>query len=436
MSLSNELKDRLIRQVMERRVKNVQLAPKPSFEKSIPEAYWRFSQHPGYQQLRIIREGAASLGIPNPYFRAHDALAGAVTKIDGRDFVNFSSYNYLGFCGDARVNAAATRALQQYGTSVSASRLVSGERPVHTELERSIADTYGVEDCIVFVSGHATNVSTIGYLFGPKDLILHDALIHNSAMQGIELSGAQRRMFPHNDWQAVEDILARERTQYERVLIVIEGIYSMDGDYPDLPRFIDIKRRHRAFLMVDEAHSFGVMGPRGLGIRDHFGIEGTEVDIWMGTLSKALAGCGGFIAGEKALVDNLRFAAPGFVYSVGMSPPLAAAAWAALQYLHSEPHRVKRVQERGQEFLRLAREAKIDIGTSTGLAIVPAITGSSIKAARLSHALFQRGINVQPILYPAVQEKSARLRFFMSCDHTSEQIRDTVKAVAEELRKL
>ena len=435
MSLSNELKDRLIRQVMERRIRNVQTA-KPSFEKSVPEAFWRFSQHPGYQQLRIIREGAASLGIPNPYFRAHDALAGAVTKIDGRDFVNFSSYNYLGFCGDARVNAAATQALQHYGTSVSASRLVSGERPIHAELEASLAETYGVEDCIVFVSGHATNVSTIGYLFGPKDLVLHDALIHNSAVQGIELSGAQRRVFPHNDWQAVEDILARERTQYERVLIVLEGIYSMDGDYPDLPKFVDIKRRHRAFLMVDEAHSFGVMGPRGLGIRDHFGVDGAEVDIWMGTLSKALAGCGGFIAGESALVENLRFFAPGFVYSVGMSPPLAAASLAALQYLHGEPERVRRLQERGQEFLRLAREAKIDTGTSTGLAIVPAITGSSIKAARLSHALFERGINVQPILYPAVQEKSARLRFFVSCDHTSEQIRDTVRAVAEELRRL
>jgi 8-amino-7-oxononanoate synthase len=436
VSLSNELKDRLIRQVMERRIKNVQAPAKPSFEKSIPEAYWRFSQHPGYQQLRIMREGAASLGIPNPYFKAHDALAGATTTIEGRQFVNFSSYNYLGFCGDARINRAAGEAIARYGTSVSASRLVSGERPIHTELEQRIAQTYGVEDCIVFVSGHATNVSTIGYLFGPKDLVLHDALIHNSAVQGIELSGAQRRVFPHNDWQAVEDILSRERTQYERVLIVLEGIYSMDGDYPDLPKFIDIKRRHRAFLMVDEAHSFGVMGPRGLGIRDHFAVEGAEVDIWMGTLSKALAGCGGFIAGERALVETLRFFAPGFVYSVGMSPPLAAASLTSLELLHSEPERVKRLQERGQEFLVLAKEARIDVGSSTGLAIVPAITGSSIKAARLSNALFQRAINVQPILYPAVQEKSARLRFYISCDHTSEQIRDTVKAVAEELRRL
>jgi 7-keto-8-aminopelargonate synthetase-like enzyme len=255
-------------------------------------------------------------------------------------------------------------------------------------------------------------------------------------MQGIELSGAQRRAFPHNDWAAAEEILARERSHYERVLIMLEGIYSMDGDYPELPRFIDIKRRYRAFLMVDEAHSFGVMGPRGLGLREHFGVAGSDVDIWMGTLSKALAGCGGFIAGERALVENLKFAAPGFLYSVGMAPPLAAAALAALDCLLAEPERAQRLQARGREFLRRAREAGIDTGTSTGLAIVPAITGSSIKAARLSHALYQRGINVQPILYPAVQENSARLRFFMSCEHTDEQIRHTIALIAEELDSL
>ena len=440
--LSTELKDRLIRQVMERRLRRVQVTPPAAGAPSagvaplVPEAHWRFSLHPGFQQLRIIREGAARLGLANPYFRAHEGIAGAITRIDGREYTNFSSYNYLGLCGDDRVSAAAKQAIERYGTSVSASRLVSGERPLHAELERRLAEAYGVEDCVAFVSGHATNVSTIGYLFGPKDLVLHDALIHNSALQGIALCGAQRRAFPHNDWAAADEILARERGQYERVLIMLEGIYSMDGDYPDLPRFVEIKRRHRAFLMVDEAHSFGVMGPKGLGIRDHFGLAGAEVDIWMGTLSKALAGCGGFIAGERALVENLKFAAPGFVYSVGMAPPLAAAALAALERLLAEPERVRRLQARGLDFLRRAREAGVDTGTSSGLAIVPAITGSSVKAARLSQALFQRGINVQPILYPAVQENGARLRFFLSCEHTDEQIRRTVAAVAEELAAL
>ena len=210
----------------------------------------------------------------------------------------------------------------------------------------------------------------------------------------------------------------------------------MDGDFPDLPAFIEIKNRHRAFLMVDEAHSFGVLGPRGLGIREHFGLDGAAVDIWMGTLSKSLAGCGGFIAGERALVDNLKFSAPGFVYSVGMAPPLAASSLAALQCMLSEPERVQTLQARGRLFLECARQAGIDTGTSSGNAVVPAVTGSSIRAARLSQALFERGINVQPILYPAVPEKGARLRFFLSCQHTEEQIRGAVQVLAEEIPRL
>jgi len=265
---------------------------------------------------------------------------------------------------------------------------------------------------------------------------VHDALIHNSVLQGIALSGAHRLSFPHNDWSALDALLAQCRRQHERVLIVLEGIFSMDGDYPDLPRFAEIKRRHRALLMVDEAHSLGVMGATGRGIREHFGLEGSDVDIWMGTLSKALASCGGFIAGERALVDHLKCAAPGFVYSVGMAPPVAAAALAALELMHAEPERSQRLQQRGALFLETARSLGVDIGSSAGLSVIPAITGSSIRAARLSQALFERGINVQPILYPAVPERAARLRFFVSCDHTEAQIVAAVQAVAEEMGRL
>jgi 8-amino-7-oxononanoate synthase len=445
--LGGQIKDQLIRQVMERRLRRAAEAPvapaAPTTPASAaaargeyPQAWWRFAQHPGYQQLRILREGGAMLGVADPYFHVHEATAGGATRIAGREFLNFSSYNYLGLSGDARVNEAAKRAIDRYGTSVSASRLVSGERPVHAELERALSAAYGVEDCVVFVSGHATNVSTIGTLFGPKDLVLHDALIHNSALQGAQLSGAQQRSFPHNDPEALEAILAHERARFERVLIVVEGVYGMDGDFPDLPAFVDLKNRYRAFLMVDEAHSFGVLGARGLGIREHFGLAGGAVDIWMGTLSKSLAGCGGFIAGERALVEHLKFAAPGFIYSVGMAPPLAAAALAALQCMLAEPERVKTLQARGRQFLALARQAGIDTGTSTGNAVVPAITGSSLRAARLAQAMFERGINVQPIVHPAVPEKNARLRFFVSCQHEEQQIAQAVSVLAEEYARL
>jgi 8-amino-7-oxononanoate synthase len=445
--LTTALKERLIQESLQRRLRKSErereqpasLLPRPAVQSrddSIPDSWCRFDQHPGYQQLRLLSEGAARLGIGNPYFRSHEGVAGATTVIDGRTFINYSSYNYLGLAGHPDVNDAAKQAIDRYGTSASASRLVSGERPIHRQLERELAEVHGVDDCVAFVSGHATNVSAIGHLFGPKDLIVHDALIHNSAMMGIQLSGAQRLPFAHNDWDGLDRLLAQHRRQHERVLIIVEGIYSMDGDFPDLPRFVEIKHRHRAFLMVDEAHSLGTLGRGGLGIQEHFGLRGSDVDIWMGTLSKALASCGGYIAGESALIEHLKCAAPGFVYSVGMAPPAAAAALAALRLIRTEPWRAQTLQQRGQTFLELARAAGIETGWSAGIAVIPAITGSSLKAARLSEALYRRGVNVQPIVYPAVQERAARLRFFVSSEHSEEQIRSTVEVLAQELRRL
>jgi len=441
--ITAHIKDKLIHQALERRLRHAESKDNGAASSrlslgaiKIPEQHYRFHLHPGYQQIRIIDEGAARLNIGNPFFKLHEGIAGATTCISGQKYINYASYNYLALSGHPGVSDAAKNAIDKYGTSVSASRLVSGERPVHRELERAIAKVYDVDDAIVLVSGHAANVTTIGYLFGPRDLIVHDELIHNSILQGITLSGARRLSFPHNDWSALDTILVNQRHHFERVLVVLEGIYSMDGDHPDLPRFVEIKHKHKIFLMVDEAHSLGVMGKTGRGIREHFGLEGKDVDIWMGTLSKTLAGCGGYIAGELALVEHLKFLAPGFLYSVGMPPPVAAASLAALKILQQEPERVTRLQELGRIFLELARAADIDTGTSCGLAVIPAITGSSIRAARLAAALFKRGINVQPILYPAVPEKSARLRFFISCQHTEKQITGTVQALSEELEKL
>ena len=436
--LTTQIKQTLIRRGLETRTRAAASAAEVSAVAAHPEAsafdrYCRFDQHPGYQQLRFIADGAAQLGIGSPYFKHHEGVAGARTSIAGREYLNFSSYNYLGLNGHAQVSAAAKAAIDRYGTSVSASRAVSGERPVHRDLERALARIYGTDDAVVFVSGHATNVSTIGHLFGPRDLLLHDELIHNSTLIGAQLAGSRRMAFPHNDWAALDALLARQRREFERVLIVVEGIYGMDGDYPDLPRFIEVKRRHKALLMVDEAHSFGVMGARGQGIREHFGVAGADIDIWMGTLSKALAGCGGYIAGAAALIEHLKFLAPGFLYSVGLAPPLAAASLAALEYLQQHPELPQRLRERGGLFLTLARAAGIDTGPSAGISVIPAIIASSIRAVRLSDALFARGINVQPILYPAVPEKQARLRFFMCCEHTDVDIQRAVSALTDEL---
>jgi len=441
--LGGDAKQRLIQQALARRrntgaegAEGATLEQVQQAALKVPEAFYRFDQHPGYQHLRVMQQTAQRLGLSNPFFRLHQGTAGAQTQIGEREYLNFASYNYLGYSGHPSVAEAAKAAIDRYGTSVSASRPVSGDRPLHRELEQGLARLYEVDDAVVMVSGHATNVTTIGYLFGPRDLVVHDELIHNSVLQGIQLSGARRLSFAHNDWQALDRLLSEQRHHFERVLVVVEGIYSMDGDYPELPRFVDIKRKHKAFLMVDEAHSLGVMGATGKGIREHFGLAGDDVDIWMGTLSKTLASCGGYIAGSTALIEHLKFLAPGFLYSVGMPPAVAASALAALQLLAADNGRVAQVQARGELFLRLAREAGLDTATSTGLAVIPVITGSSFKAGRLSSALFERGINAQPIVYPAVPEQAARVRFFVSCEHTPEQIQHTVAVVAEEMARL
>jgi len=294
----------------------------------------------------------------------------------------------------------------------------------------ALAAHYQAQAALVFVSGHATNVTVIGHLLGARDLILHDAAIHNSCTEGARLSGAKRLSFPHNDWRAAEAALKESRRGARRALLVIEGHYSMDGDIPDLPRFIEIARRHDAWLMVDEAHALGVVGARGHGLHEYYGIDPNEVDIWMGTLSKTLSACGGYIAGNASLIEWLRHSAPGFVYSVGLAPALAAAAFESLAILHAEPERVARLQANAALFLNLAREAGFDTGSATAHAIIPVILGSSIAAARYSQSLLAHGINVQPIIYPAVAEKAARLRFFLSSEHTDADIRATIAALS------
>jgi 8-amino-7-oxononanoate synthase len=376
-------------------------------------------------ELDLIRAAGQLLALPDPYFRCHEGIAGARTVIGGRGYDNFVSYNYLG-----RVIQAAQQAIARYGTSVSASRLVAGERPVHAELEAALAAHHGTEDCLVFTSGHATNVTVIGHLVDAHDLLLHDALSHNSIVQGAVLSGAHRLSFAHNDPDDLARQLARERAKARRALVVIEGHYSMDGDSPDLARFTEIVRRHGAWLMVDEAHSLGVLGATGQGLAQQCGVDPAEVDIWMGTLSKTLSGCGGYIAASAAIVRYLRYSAPGFVYSVGLPPPLAAAALTALGLMQAEPDRVARLRANAQAFLAAAAAAGLDTGLSQGAAIVPIITGSSLRAARTAQALFEAGINVQPILYPAVPERGARLRFFLSSQHDPAQIQRAVEHTA------
>lgn len=390
-----------------------------------------FASHPAVKRLRLLESAAKSFHLPNPFFKTHEGAGGARTVIGGREYINFSHYNYLGLNGHPEVSAAAAEAVARYGTSAGASRLVAGERPPQRALEKDLAAFYGADDACVLVSGHATNVSVISSLFDSSDLIIHDSLIHNSIVEGSRFSGAIRRSFPHNDLGALESLLKELRPGRRQALIVVEGLYSMDGDYPDLARLIELKKRHNAFLMVDEAHSLGVLGKTGKGLAELAGIDPLDVDIWMGTLSKTLASCGGFIAGSQDLIDLLKASAPAFVYSVGISPCLAAASRKALEILQREPERVERLRQNSALFLDMAKKAGFNTGWAGGNAIIPIITGSSRKALEVSGKLFDAGINVQPIIHPAVEEKASRLRFFLSSAHEEDDIRLALEALRE-----
>ena len=412
--------------------------PSPPAEAAQPprERSFDFASLPEYAQLRILRAAGDIAGIANPFYRPHEGRADDTTVLDGRTVVNFSSYDYLGLNGHPEVTAAAKAAIDRYGTSVSASRLTAGERPLHRALESALANAYAADDALVFVSGHATNVSVIGGLLNDEDLIVTDALIHNSIVEGAKLSGARRILCPHGDLEAMERALRLNRGRHRRALIVVEGLYSMDGDMPDLAALVRLKRRYDAWLMVDEAHSLGVLGATGRGVAEEQGIDPKDIDIWMGTLSKTLASTGGYIAGSRALVELLKYTSPGMVYSVGTAPSVAAASLAALDVMNREPERVARLRDNGRYFLSAARERGLDTGPSLGASIVPVIVGSSPATVVLSQRLLARGYNIVPIIFPGVAENQSRLRFFISSRHTPAQMTSVLDAVATELESI
>ncbi|MDX9724528.1 MAG: aminotransferase class I/II-fold pyridoxal phosphate-dependent enzyme, partial [Myxococcota bacterium] len=411
-------------------------ASSTSSSAEIPPERYRMEQFEEVTSLLQRFEMAEKAGLRNPFFVQHHGVARDTSVVAGREMINFSSYNYLGFSGDPEVSAQAKEAIDHYGTSVSASRVASGERPFHTELEAELAQLHGVDASLVFTAGFMTNESVIGHVIGEGDLIVHDALAHSSILQGAVMSGAKRRPFPHNDVKALDAMLSQIRGNFRRCCIAIEGVYSMDGDIAELPGFMALREKHKCLLFVDEAHSIGVLGANGRGISEHFGVDPTGVDFWMGTLSKAFASCGGYIAASRPVVEYLRYTTPALVFSAGMSPANAAAALASVRKMREEPQRVQQLQQRARFFLERARTAGIDVGMSDGSAVVPCIVGHSMKCLSLSERLAQRGINVQPIVYPAVEDSASRLRFFISSLHSEEQLGFTVDALAEELRTL
>ena len=379
--------------------------------------------------------GLAAAGLENPFLLANESVQGRSARIAGRKVVSYTSFDYLGLAGHPDVAGAAKEAIDRFGCSASASRMVGGNNSILDALDRELAAFIGTERAVVFPCGFGTNASVFGHLFGAGDLILYDELAHNSIMQGATASQAGKRSFRHNDHRQLDGLLRDLRGQYRRVVVAIEGVYSMDGDYPDLPKFIEVKKRHDALLYVDEAHSLGTMGPGGRGICEFFGVDPADGDLWMGTISKALGAGGGYLAGRERLIRYLGYTTPAFVFSTACSPPNAAAALEGLEVIQREPWRVTRLRERSELFLKLAHDCDLDTGASGDTPVIPIILGSSTRAIRVSQMLLERGINARPILYPAVRESAARVRFFLTAEHTEEQIVQAVETLADVVRQ-
>jgi 8-amino-7-oxononanoate synthase len=387
----------------------------------------------GYRALRRRIEDAEQSGRRIRFFEPRDGVSHSVVHRQGKPLINFSGYNYLGLSGHPAVSAAAKNAIDKYGTSASASRIVAGEIDLHGELEKRLANFLGTEDALVFISGYLTNVSTISHLLSRPDAAIYDSGAHNSIMTGAKLSGAKTYSYENGDWASLDTLMSESRANFRRGLLINEGVYSMDGQILDLPKAVAIKEKHDLLLMVDEAHSLGNVGDTGRGVCEAHGLPASVIDVHMGTLSKALASSGGYIAGDKGLIEYLRFMCPGLIFSVGLSPADTAAAIAALDILEREPHRPRRLRDRARYFRQLAREHGLDVRGDEDSPVSSLIVGDDKKAFMLSERLREFGVDVQPIVRPAVSADTARLRFFITANHTEEQLKFTIPLVAREL---
>ncbi|MEC9368857.1 MAG: aminotransferase class I/II-fold pyridoxal phosphate-dependent enzyme [Pseudomonadota bacterium] len=386
-----------------------------------------------YARRRFRLAGSQILEFSRPWFLEVDRLQSDVEKRGGR-YTSFAHYDYLGLSRHPEVLKATAAALERYGSGASASRLVGGEYSVQRELETALAVFTGRGSVLALVSGYLTNVTLLAHLLGKGDLIMYDELSHNSISVGLSASRAVSRSFRHNDLDDLEGILFQERDRFERCLIVAESLYSMDGDLADLPRLVEIRKRHDCWLMLDEAHSIGTLGATGRGACEHFGVSPNAVDITVATLSKTFVSTGGFIAAAPEVIEWLRYTLPGFVYSVGLSPVAASTAAAALAILTSKPERVTRLQENSSRFLQAARRKNLNLGDATGCAIIPVLMADDDSVLAASDALLKKGIFVPPVLRIGVPHDKPRLRFFVRADHTDEEIDKALDIVAASIK--
>ena len=383
-----------------------------------------------FADKRLRLAGGKYLEKHNPFFVPVDtARSDAAAR--GERFVSFANYDYLGLSNHQAVKSAAAEAIQVTGVGALASRLVGGERASHKDLEQALAKFIGVEEVMTLVSGYLTNVTVISHIMGSRGIIFLDELSHNSIISGCKSSPAEVVFFRHNDLDHLDALLTEKRDLYKTALIVSESLFSMDGDIVDLPRLVELKKKHSTWLLLDEAHSIGVLGEEGRGLCEYTGVDPNDVDLIIGTLSKSFASCGGFVCAKASVIKWFRHTLPGFVYSVGLSPVISAAALAALELSQKESWRLKRLARNSELFVEYARERGLDTGPAIGRGVVPVLFKDSVATLEASQILDSHGFYVPPIIQVGVPKDQPRLRFFLSAMHTEAEIRDVVDLLAE-----
>jgi 8-amino-7-oxononanoate synthase len=380
------------------------------------------------ERVRSIKQGDLYF-YNQPISELH---GGAHVLVNGREMGMYASYSYLGLIGHPRINKAAREAVDKYGTGTHGVRSLAGSLTIHRELEETIAAFKGTETAVTFSSGYATNLSVISALVGRNDYVISDKLNHASIVDGCVMSGAKFLRFRHNDMEALEQRLIQASDGAK--LVVADSVFSMDGDIIAFPKTVELCRKHNAWLMIDEAHSLGVLGKTGRGIEEHFGMEGS-IDIKMGTLSKTIPSVGGYIAGKKDVIEFLRHTCRAYIFSAALPPGQAAAANEAFKVILDEPWRVGKLNANSTQFISGLKALGFDT-LYTQTAIVPVICGSDEVAFAMTREAQHHDVFVLPVISPAVAPGLARLRATVTAAHEPEDISHAMNVIGEAGKKI
>jgi 8-amino-7-oxononanoate synthase len=388
------------------------------------------------QRIHAMNKRVSDLIEADLYFYnqpVSEMRGGARVMVNGREMGMYASYSYLGLIGHPRINEAAKKAVEKYGTGTHGVRTLAGTLTVHGELEQVIASFKDAEAAITFSSGYATNLSVISTLLGRGDYVISDKLNHASIVDGCLMSGAKFMRFQHNDMQGLEMRLQQVPLGAAK-LVVTDAVFSMDGDIIDFPKVVELCKKYNAWLMVDEAHSVGVLGKTGRGIEEHFGLPGT-IDIKMGTLSKTIPSIGGYVAGSADLIRYLRHTSRAYIFSAALPPAQAAAAKAAFEVILEEPWRVEKINANSRKFIQGLQQRGFNT-LYTQTAIVPVICGEDEVAYHMTREAQHKDIFVLPVVSPAVPPGLARLRATVTAAHEPDEIEHAMDVIFNAGKKI